>query len=1216
MKRTMRNDISAWLLALVGVLSMLSATYSRAQSSFGSLVGNVSDSTGAAIPGAEVTLTNVATSEKRNTTSNATGDYQLLSLPPGEYSLTVSGAGFKRFTQSPIEVLVAQTTRLEVKLEIGQVTEQVEVTASAPIIQADNATLGQVVQGKAVQDMPLNGRNVLALVGLIPGVVMQGGGSGSTNGSNSGGNLTGQNVFAAGNFQISGGQANQSTTLVDGSPVNITYGHATVLVPSQDSVQEFKVQTSSNTAEFGMYTGGVVNMATKSGSNAIHGTAFEFLRNTVLNATPWLSKHNPSNILAKPPYHQNQFGANIGFPILKDHVFGFFDYQGYRQTTSSPSTYSVPTAKMRTGDFSELTASNQVIYDPCPGAAPPNCPTTARTAFTGNIIPAGRINSVAKAMLATAFPLPNQTGTGSFLTNNYGVNARSGGNNDQYTGRIDWTVSSKQRVFGRYTRWNSVNIADTPFHNGQLTPNPEKFSTNQTVLGDTYLFNQSLIGDLRISYLRYNYGRTPGTAGFDPTSIGLPAYYSQIGQLDGVPNNFPGLSFGGNVTYNQIGEQAIYSINNNYVISPSISKTWKNHTIKGGADLRRLEWQFYQNNLSGGNFSFTNAFTAANATASSGNPFASFLLGYPSGANIQISPKTFDIMYYQGYYVSDNWIVTRNLTATIGLRWEIPGVHVQRQDKIADFNPTEVNPVLGSIVNSITGQPVVGAFDLVKTSQLPIRGNHYEHFSNFSPRVGIAYRVNDKTVFRAGFGKFVVPNDVQFTDGSPWNPVNSYTNVAVTSTNNNVTPGVSLSNAFPNGFVAAPGRSSNYQAALLGNAINNAVISREENGLAYQWNVAVQRQMWGGIALEVAYAGSHGSHLPVSLGMNQVTEGVMAQAASDPNCNNSALLTGAGLQNCFMTKSVTTAQNPFYGKVGQGTVAQLNQQPIAASNFYRPFPQYGNISVPSRFVGVSNYNGLQMKAEKRFPGGGVLLGSYSFSKFMGNAETLTSWLDTTSGFQDFYNLGKEYALSNNDARQQLVVSYVYALPFGRGQRWGSGVTGITDKVVSGWGVNGTTTFREGFPLGFTMSTNNLSTYAGQGTERPDVVAGCSKKVDLPIQKRLGANFGVVQPYFNTACFVAPGSSTTTQTNLFLYGNETRVDAALRAPGIANYDLALYKDTHVTERVAVQFRIESFNLFNRVQFGAPNTAVGNSLYGQISAVSNQPRLLQFGGRLNF
>ena len=322
--------------AFVLSLMMIASVPCFSQSSFGALVGNTSDETGAAIPGAKVIATNIATSESRTTTSTSSGDYQLLSLPPGEYTVSVESPGFKSYKQTPVEVLVAQTTRLEVKLSVGQVTEHVEVTASAALIQSDNATLGQVVQGRAVTEMPLNGRNVLALVGLIPGVVPQGGSSG---------NLTGQNVFSAGNFQISGGNGNQSSTLLDGAPVNIIYAHGTVLVPSQDSVQEFKVQTSSNTAEFGNYTGGVVNMATKSGANTIHGTAFEFFRNTVLNTTPYFSKHvQPGQApLANAPYHQNQFGANVGFPIIKDKLFGFFDYQGYRQTQGTLLNYTVPT---------------------------------------------------------------------------------------------------------------------------------------------------------------------------------------------------------------------------------------------------------------------------------------------------------------------------------------------------------------------------------------------------------------------------------------------------------------------------------------------------------------------------------------------------------------------------------------------------------------------------------------------------------------------------------------------------------------------------------------------------------------------------------------------------------------------------------------------------------------------------------------------------------
>ncbi|MEO8737609.1 MAG: hypothetical protein ABI380_13860, partial [Edaphobacter sp.] len=280
----------------------------------------------------------------------------------------------------------------------------------------------------------------------------------------------------------------------------------------------------------------------------------------------------------------------------------------------------------------------------------------------------------------------------------------------------------------------------------------------------------------------------------------------------------------------------------------------------------------------------------------------------------------------------------------------------------------------------------------------------------------------------------------------------------------------------------------------------------------------------------------------------------------------------------------------------------------------RPYPQYGSVTNTGSYQGFSNYNALQMKVEKRFPKGGVLLGSYTFSKLMANVETLTAWLDATgaAGYQNLSDLSTEYSLSSFDSRQRLVASYVYSLPFGRNQRFLANVSGVLDKVVSGYGVNGVTTFQKGYPLAVTMSQNNISTYALTGTTRPNVVAGCAKAVGGAIQKRLGdasGNGTITNPYFNTGCFAAPATP-------FSFGNESRTDNTLRGPGQANFDLALYKDTNITEKVALQLRIESFNLFNRVQFGNPNTAIGNAQVGQITTQLNQPRLLQVAGRINF
>ena len=333
-----------------------------------------------------------------------------------------------------------------------------------------------------------------------------------------------------------------------------------------------------------------------------------------------------------------------------------------------------------------------------------------------------------------------------------------------------------------------------------------------------------------------------------------------------------------------------------------------------------------------------------------------------------------------------------------------------------------------------------------------------------------------------------------------------------------------------------------------------------------------------------------------------MSDAVLAQAHADPTCFPNA--TTAPTANCFLTKTVT---NPL----PRNLFNQGNQQyaTISSVQLNKPFPQYGGISNTGKYAGVSNYNALQLKVEKRFNSGGVLLGSYSFSKLLATAESLTSWLETVGapGYQDTNNLAGEYSLSGYDSRQRLVVSYVYSLPFGRGQRFGSGVTGFTDKLVSGWGVNGVSTFQMGYPMGLSHSTGYVSTYSGTGTTRPNVVQGCDKQTHGPIQTRLGDAYSA-NKYFNTNCFTSP--------DRFAFGNESRTDNQLRLPGIANWDLALFKDTHITERVAFQLRVESFNLFNRVQFAGPVTSIGSAQQGQITAQANDPRLLQLAGRINF
>lgn len=1183
--RSYKAFLKTLVCAVAGIVVFTSTLH--AQNIFGSIVGTVSDPTGAMVAGAQVTVTNLATGEKRAANTDAQGNYQILSLPRGEYKVDVDASGFKHYTRSPIDVVVNQSPRVDVAMAIGEQSQLITVTAAAPIMQTESSSLGQAVEGKAVTNLPLNGRNVLALVALVPGVVPQG---------SSSGNLTGQNVFAAGNYQISGGNANQGSVLVDGSPVNTSYGNTVELVMDQDVIQEFNAQTHNNTAEFGMYTGGVINMSTKQGTNSFHGTAYEYVRNTVLDANDFFSNRNH---VARNAWHQNQFGFNVGGPIKRDKAFAFFDYQGWRDSHGRIfSTSNTPTAAELSGDFSALLGlpTPVKIYDPL---------TNPRVPFANNQIPANRISNVAKALIAFPyFAKPNLPGDTAGTQNNFFKQSSAGGTNDQYTMRADQNLSSKMTTFERYTHWNSVNRPSDPIGNGVIAGDPgspEIFTTQQLVVGDTIVFNPTSVADVHLSFLRWNYWRNPGNLGYDETKFGWPSYMGQINALNLLPKSsgIPRLTMT-NPTIFASGTGYIFSINNNYVIGSTYQKIVKKHTFKAGVDLRRLEMNYFQNNNPGGVFTFDNLFTSSAASGTGGNPIASFLLGYvsTSGAQtVQIAPPTYQTLYYQGYFGEDTWQLTNKITLSAGLRWEVPGVYVERHNWANTFNPTEINPIVG----------VPGAFDLVASTQHPDRGVRSEHYDNWSPRLGIAYRMTDKLVFRAGWGKFVIPADLQFPEAPLQAGINFLNNIMVNTKDGQQTPFDTLDNPYPNGLIGPPHRDPSYQQVLLGGN-PQSLSAWEPNGKTYQWNFAIERQFPLGIALEAAYSGLRGVDLPVSHGINMFSDAEMARAAADPNCSPNITTSAADPnKQCYLVKQVSVPSN-FKGHFTQGPMQGANPTTVAQNQLLRPFPQYGSITNSGDYIGISNYHALEMKLQKRMQNGGQVLGAYTFSKLLTDAEYLTSWLDstTTASWQDINVPMSNYSLSSFDARQRLVVSYLQPLPFGKGQVLLSNLHGVANALVGGWGIDGITTFQMGYPLGLTMQTNNNGTYAFTGSWRPNYVpdaAGCNGN-----RTSSGDMINRIKAYYNTACFKQPAN--------FTYGNEPRTDPVLRTPGQANWDMSVYKAFDVREGMTLNFRVEAFNAFNRVQFGNPNVSITNSQAGQITSQYNLPRLFQLSGRFNF
>ena len=1169
-----------WLSLQILVVSIcVLAAPLLGQTFYGSIVGTVNDQSGGALQGATVTVTNNATGERRVITSASDGTYRLVNLVPGNYRVDVEQSGFRRYTRDQIAVNVEAAVRIDVAMQVGAVTESVEVTATAPLMQTETANLSQVVSARSVQELPLNGRNVLNLVALAPGVVPQG---------SSEGNLTGKNVFAGGNYQIGGGTANQSATYFDGVPVNDTYGNIVALIPSQDAVSEFRVQTNSNSAEFGRYTGGVVNMASRSGSNEFHGSAYEFLRNKVLNAGNFFSNRDGAG---KPSFVQNQFGFSIGGPVKKDKLFFFGGYEGFRQRQGATFLRTVPSVPVLAGDFSNYrTASGAVIpvYDPltqCGALGNAACPAGAveqRTPFLNNVVPLSRINPVARKF--ADFPswaqpnIPGQPFTQNF---NFIRNVATGGDNDQVNIRSDYNISDNQRLLARYTRWKSVNQPVEVYPNKQLNGDPfspEAFITDHAVLADTYTLSPTTVLDVRGGFMRWFYARTPGNLGINiAQTFGLPAYFNEIPQKNGVdpstivPQILP-------TGYDFIATGLLYARDNTYVVSSTLTKIAGRHTWKFGAEIRRADINYYQNNRPGGSFSFTNVFTSRNAlnSGATGSPIASFLLGYPASGIVETSPFTAGGQRYQGYFINDTFQVSTKLTLTLGVRWEIPGVYTERFDRLVSFDPGLANPELAGV--TVNGRPALGAFVLANSAGHPERGLRPEHFNLVAPRVGIAYRLNDRTVIRAGAGTYFIPANVLFPEGPYGNPVNFLAHNMVTSLDNQVTPVDTLSNPFPAGFSPPPGRNPNFQRLLLGGTGRTA-LRDAEYGYTAQWNFTVQRQLPGDFAVEAAYAGLRGIHLPFgALQMNQIPQQFMALG----------------------TQLSEQVQNPFFGRIPTGPESRAT---VARGQLLRPFPHYDQTPNPGGYTGNSNYHSLQVKAEKRFSSGGTLLASYTFSKILSDTETLTTWLDTVlggvAGVQNWNNLQLEKSISSYDSRRRLTVAYVADLPFGNGKRFLSNLHGLTNKLASGWGVNGVTIFQDGFPLGFTAVPNVTGFDTGL---RPNVVPGCDPVSSGSAQQRLNR-------WFNTSCFTVPAPYT--------FGNASRTDPKLRGHGINNFNFALFKRTPINERFNLEFRGELFNLFNRVQFGRPNqiaSTAANNTFGIVSSQINDPRLIQFGLRL--
>ena len=1254
----------------LGCIGLMSPP-SNAQSTYGSISGAVTDSSGGAISDVEVTLTNLETGAKLTDKTGVEGFYQFKNLFPGHYRITAEKAGFKRSEQADVVVQVQQTSSINLTMQLGEVTQTVEVTTETPLLQTDSSSLGQVISGRQANELPLNGRNVFNLASLSPSVVPQG---------NSQGTTVGKNPFDTGNYQVGGAFANQSAEYLDGEPLNIGYINLPLLVPTQDSIGEFKVQYNNQGAEWGKFAGGVINFSTKSGSNQWHGTAYEFLRNRVLNA------NNPFNKASQiasgepnkaPPFTQNQFGGTVGGPIIKDKTFIFGSYEGFRARAGQVFSTIVPTTAERTGNFADMCVNG--FNTPDPGGSGINICSDQKTYQTSTgpvtvnvdqlynplaVRPGGTRVPIANNNLTGMNPVPICTNsttcslqpyinpTSTYLLNkliappttdvtgqsligpnagvsNFTTAASTGGDIDQYVVRGDLNITQNQHLFGRYTYFKQLSLAQDPYKTGLCKDRcAENTRSNSGSLGWTYAINPTLTASITSSVSRFHYLRLPILAGFDMSLEGWPAAYNAtVPNVERTPLTpcfaNSDSSGAGNISCSQ-GQSAINDWDTQWNLSPQMTKVHGRHTIAFGVQLTMSYDNYLQTNNGGAIISFNGSWTAAlaaNKGLANGSDYADFLLGYGLGTgaafgnqttgNLIISAPVAGRQVYAGFFVSDSWRVTNKLTLNLGLRYELAGPWTERFNRLTYFDTKATNASVTGC-SGTTGSSCPGDIFYVNSGAANSTRASFPTYGNeWSPRLGAAYQLTPKTVIRGGYGIFYSANYVSFAVNPYVDPTSSATSSFFASTNQGLTPSSTLTSSSctlaTNGFtcmaagpfgptlVAPVGRNSPNISAfgLQQTPLTNIAWRNYKPAYTQQWNLDLQRELPWGVFLDVAYAGAHGVHLQqFRTSVDQIPDSFISQAASQ----------AAAGQPVTIAQKVGALNYPFSTPL-PGSLAPAS---LIQGQLNRPYPQYTDVQLGAVGCCSSSYNALQVSANKRFQGGGTLLVAYTNAKLLSNTDTLTSWLEpNTTGpvgaIQDWNNLKCERSLSSQDVSQRLVISYVYDLPFGHGQKLMSDATGFKDKLIHGWGVNGITTFQKGFPIKFTDNNPNIlgSLGLGTGTFRPNVVPGCS---------RTGPR--TVNQWFNTACYADPAPYT--------FGDEARVDPTLRQDGVNNWDFAIFKKTYFgsEDRYNLEFRTEFFNIANIVQFGPPNAQFGTGSFGKVSGAVNNPRLIQFGLRFSF
>jgi hypothetical protein len=1131
-------------LALAVVAVLLTAPLPTAAQSFtASLIGNVTDASGAGIPNVAIAAVNVANNAKTEARSDGAGRYIVTTLQPGVYRLEASAAGFKKFLQSGIELAVGQQARIDIALAIGDVTENITVEAYVSSIETTTSTIGKVVSNKSILNLPLNSRNIYSLIYLTPGV------AGSIG-----------NNYNSMSYSINGARSSMMDTLIDGA----TASHPTVqgysgisAFPSVDAIGEFKVLGANFPAEYGRTAGSVLNVVYKSGTNEFHGTAYEFLRNSKLDANTF---YNNMRAVPLSSFKRSQYGGTFGGPGVKDRTFFMSSYEGLRQRSFSSRTTTVPTALERAGDFTQTFAgaNNPVlIFDPFSTRASGS--GFVRDQFPGNVIPANRMDRVGQNV-AKFYPQPNTQGVAWTNANNYYSQGSSALDIDQIDGRFDHSISANHRFFVRYSYRNQDSLPAVLWPRelkAAETANNERNRMHNGVIDYTMTPAPTMVVSIRGALARSLYFYENLGLGFLASSLGFPSALDTAGGL----SMFPRVSASG---YTTLGNQDNrYNAFMTYTLAGSVTKLHGAHTLKAGYDGRLIRVNNRESRATSGDFAFTAGMTQGpnpnTAAANRGNAIAGLLLGTGgSGSLIQNFKDAAAQSIYTALYFQDDWRITKRLTLNLGLRYDLDTPRTERYDRMNYFDPFAPSP-LGSRVPGYS--QLRGGLVFVGVDGRP-RTQYIMDKNNLAPRIGFAYQASPNTTIRGGWGN-IYAISLQQAHGTV-GPFGFRTQTPWVTSIDGITPNYRLSNPFPSGFQAPPGASQ----GLLTQAGANIQAPVQETLTPYsmQWNLNVQRNLPGEILLEVAYVGTRG------LQLSRNDEGGLSLNQLDP----AYMALGSQLNQ--------TVDNPFLGIVTSGVLANPR---VSRAQLLRPYPQFTDI-IPLYSTGASaNYHSLQTSFSKRFSRGFQFEGSYTWAKAI--QEGLSH--------VDSYYMRASRSLADYDIAHRLVVSYIYELPFGRGRRFGANWNRATHLLLGGWQFNGFTTYQTGAPL--SISANNVA-----GIFNPRGLAnnnGKSAKLTGNVRDRL-------LRYFDTSVFSQPAA--------FTFGNTQPTSPDLRSPTVRNWDLSLFKEFDVTERYKLQFRTEAFNALNAVRFGSPNTSVTSNQFGQISTQANAPRQIQFGLKLLF